>query len=231
MASGERRDGPERDEEEEEEERTPTVAKNTPLYFYSTRPGKPGAMFSNFSDHPFVADDGLSYWTNEHYFQAQKFAKTDPEWAASIRLSRSPSQAKKKGGSRSHPMRADWNLVRERVMYKGLELKALCNDDFLDELLASGARPLFENSPSDYYWGIGHHQSGQNRLGHLLMKLRGRVAAMGKETWKAATRRRHFGRSPRADRKRPAPVADERARKAPRASNGSPPQTNKEMVL
>ena len=39
-------------------------------------------------------------------------------------------------------------------------------------LLATGARPLVENAPADYYWGCGRSGTGRNRLGVLLMALR-----------------------------------------------------------
>ena len=46
-----------------------------PIYFYGVRT-KIYGCFSNFSPHGFELD---GYWwpTNEHYFQAQKFATTD----------------------------------------------------------------------------------------------------------------------------------------------------------
>jgi ribA/ribD-fused uncharacterized protein len=160
---------------------------SAPLYFYSTRPGKVGSTYSNFSNHPFFAD-GKPYRTNEHYFQSRKFEKTDPEWAEKIRSCVSPSAAKKKGGSKDHPLRADWDLVKETIMYRGLELKALYNEDFVSDLLASKDRTLIENSPSDYYWGNGHLKTGQNRLGHLLMCLRDQIRDQSE--WKEKLRKR-----------------------------------------
>jgi ribA/ribD-fused uncharacterized protein len=146
-----------------------------------------GSTYSNFSNHPFFAD-GKTYRTNEHYFQYKKFEKTDPEWAETIRACVSPSAAKKKGGSKDHPLRADWDLVKETVMYRGLELKALYNEEFVTDLLASKDRMLIENSPSDYYWGNGHLKTGQNRLGHLLMRLRSQIRDQSE--WKETLRKR-----------------------------------------
>jgi len=152
------------------------------LRFYSTRRGKPGAAFSTFSNHPLFYK-GKAYPTVEHAFQAQKFEQTDPEWAETIRNCKVASAAKKKGGSRDHPIRRDWNLIKEQVMYDVLQLKALYNEEFVEDLLATGSRTLVEASPSDYFWGIGHHENGENRLGHLLMKLRAEIRA-DSEGWK-----------------------------------------------
>lgn len=160
----------------------------SPLYFYSTRPGKIGATYSNFSNHPLFTEDGNVYRTAEHYFQSKKFEKTDPKWAKAIRNCKTPSAAKKLGGNREHSLVEDWEDIKEDVMYEALELKAVYNPAFVEDLLASGSRHLVENSPSDYYWGIGYLKTGKNRLGHLLMELRDQIR--DKEQWEKFVRDR-----------------------------------------
>ena len=43
------------------------------------------------------------------------------------------------------------------------------------------SRALFENAPSDYYWGCGQTGTGKNRLGRLLMELRAALNADAKQ--------------------------------------------------
>ncbi len=157
------------------------------LRFYSTRRGIIGRTYSNFSNHPFFAD-GKLYRTNEHYFQSKKFEGSDDTWAETIRKCRSASGAKKKGSSRLHRIRTDWEVVKEDVMYRGLELKAVYNEDFVNDLLASSNQELIEASPSDYYWGEGYHKTGKNRLGYLLVILREEIRA--KKEWKELIKKR-----------------------------------------
>ena len=58
-------------------------------------------------------------------------------------------------------------------MYRALKAKFKQNDKLKEQLLfATGDEELIEDSPYDYYWGIGRNKTGKNRLGILLMKLR-----------------------------------------------------------
>ena len=36
----------------------------------------------------------------------------------------------------------------------------------------TGEEELAEAAPTDFYWGVGRDGTGQNRLGHLLMRIR-----------------------------------------------------------
>ena len=91
-------------------ERTITMT----VYFYSTRE-KPYGCFSNFSRHGFELD-GLWWATCEHYFQAQKFVSTDTNWAEKIREAKTPKNAAKMGRSRQHPLRKDWEGIKDQIM-------------------------------------------------------------------------------------------------------------------
>ena len=84
------------------------------VYFYSTRE-KPYGCFSNFSRHGFELD-GLWWATCEHYFQAQKFVSTDTNWAEKIREAKTPKNAAKMGRSRQHPLRKDWEGIKDQIM-------------------------------------------------------------------------------------------------------------------
>ena len=148
-------------------------ASGETIYFYS----KTAAYYelSNFSPHGFQLD--RVYWpTAEHYFQAQKFP-AQPAYQEQIRRARSPKDAKALGRSRKVPLRPDWEEVKDEVMRRALRAKFLAHSELATLLLGTGTRRLVENAPSDEYWGCGRTGSGKNRLGFLLMELRGTLKA------------------------------------------------------
>lgn len=139
-----------------------------PIYFYSARE-QPYGCFSNFSAHGFELDD--VYWpTSEHYFQAQKFAGTS--YADQIRAARTPKDAARLGRSRQHPLRTDWEQIKDDVMRRAVLRKFQTHADIRTLLLATGDEELVENAPGDYYWGCGAEGTGKNMLGQILMEVR-----------------------------------------------------------
>ena len=128
------------------------------IYFYSTRDTY--GCFSNFSRHGFELD---SFWwmTSEHYFQAQKFVTTDVVWFEKIRKVKSPKEAAKMGRSRSHPLRKDWEEIKDSLMKKAVLKKFQTHEKIREILLATGDKLIIENSPIDSYWGCGKDGSGQ----------------------------------------------------------------------
>jgi hypothetical protein len=141
-----------------------------PIYFYGTRE-KPYGCFSNFSRHGFELD-GLWWPTSEHYFQAQKFVKTERTWFDKIREVKTPKEAAKMGRDRKHPLRKDWEQVKDEIMQQGVLRKFETHADIREIILATGDELIIENSPIDYYWGCGKDGSGKNRLGEILMTVR-----------------------------------------------------------
>ncbi|MBW4489644.1 MAG: NADAR family protein [Trichocoleus desertorum ATA4-8-CV12] len=139
------------------------------IYFYVERE-KPYGCFSNFSAHGFMLDD--LYWaTSEHYFQAQKFIETP--YLEKLRQTKTPKDAANMGRDRSLPLRSDWEQVKDDVMRKAVLQKFMAHADIREILLATGDEVLVENSPVDYYWGCGKDGSGKNKLGQILMEIRG----------------------------------------------------------
>jgi len=138
------------------------------IYFYSSTE-KDYGCFSNFSSHGFELE-GLWWPTSEHYFQAQKFAGTP--YAEQIRQAPTASLAAKMGRRRSHPLRSDWEQVKDQVMFQGVLRKFETHADIRSILLETGDELLIENAPRDYYWGCGADGSGQNKLGQVLMRIR-----------------------------------------------------------
>ena len=147
---------------------------STPYRFYGHNPSKQGWMFSNFSNHG-VTIDGKFYSTTEHYFQSMKFVTTDETWAEAIRKANTPYLCKIMGGSREHPLRKDWESIKDNVMRKALIAKSQ-HKDFVKELMATGDKTIIEASPTDYYWGEGKSKTGKNMLGVLLMELRSNLS-------------------------------------------------------
>jgi ribA/ribD-fused uncharacterized protein len=129
--------------------------------------GKWGFL-SNFYEFPMVVS-GKIYRTNEHYFQSQKFAGT--EYEEYIRLLHAPAETAREGKRRDFPLRPDWEQAKEEIMLTGLRAKfreaGMCH-----KLLSTGDATLIEDSPYDYYWGVGRNGTGKNRLGILLMQVR-----------------------------------------------------------
>lgn len=143
------------------------------IYFYVERE-VPYGCFSNFSAHGFMLDD--LYWrTSEHYFQAQKFVGSI--YLEKIRELKAPKDAANMGRNRALPLRSDWEQVKDAVMRRAVLQKFQSHEDIREILLATGDELLVENAPGDYYWGCGKDGSGKNKLGEILMDVRGVLRA------------------------------------------------------
>ncbi|HEY7835057.1 MAG TPA: NADAR family protein [Ktedonobacterales bacterium] len=139
------------------------------ITFYGTL-GQYGA-FSNFARYAFSVD-GVRWQTSEHYFQAHKFAKTDPAHFEAIHRALTPKIAATLGRDRAHSLRADWERVKDDVMREALRHKFAAHAELRALLLATGDESIIESAPHDAYWGWGADQQGKNMLGVLLMELR-----------------------------------------------------------
>ena len=145
------------------------------IYFYSPSE-QPYGCFSNFSRHG-ISMEGAWYPTAEHYFQAQKFAGTP--YAEQIQRAATPKRAAELGRSRSVPLRADWEAVKDGIMLAAVQCKFETHEALRALLLATGDEQIVENAPRDYYWGGGADGSGQNKLGQTLMVVRARLRHLG----------------------------------------------------
>ena len=76
------------------------------------------------------------------------------------------------GRDRKHPLRKDWEQVKDEIMQQGVLRKFETHADIREILLVTGDELIVENSPIDYYWGCGKDGSGKNRLGEILMTVR-----------------------------------------------------------
>lgn len=66
----------------------------------------------------------------------------------------------------------DWNTKKLQVMKMTLMAKFEQNADLKKLLLSTGNSVLVEDSPKDYFWGVGKNKTGQNMLGKLLMEVK-----------------------------------------------------------
>ncbi len=76
------------------------------------------------------------------------------------------------GRDRKHPLRKDWEQVKDEIMQQAVLQKFRTHADIREILLATGDELIVENAPIDYYWGCGKDGSGKNRLGEILMAVR-----------------------------------------------------------
>ncbi|MCE5279465.1 MAG: NADAR family protein [Planctomycetaceae bacterium] len=144
------------------------------IIFYSTK--SENGYLSNFAAYP-IELDGQIWPTSEHYFQAQKFPRT--EHAVRIRQTPSPMIAARLGRSRRVPIRPDWEQVKDAVMLAALRAKFSQHPDLREMLLATGEARIVERAKKDRYWGDGGDGSGRNRLGELLMQVRDELRRAG----------------------------------------------------
>lgn len=111
---------------------------------------------------------GRVYPTVEHFFQAAK-AETQEGYEM---VMREPGPGGAKHAGRNVKLRADWEQIKDKVMYTALKEKFKQNPELKEKLLATGDEKLVEgNTWGDRYWGVCGG-TGKNHLGKLLMILR-----------------------------------------------------------
>lgn len=135
------------------------------LFFERDRDKYP--WLSNFHPAPFCLG-GVVYADVERFFQSQK-PKARPQREEIIKAE-TPGLAKKLG--RKCDLRADWEKVKDHIMRLGLYGKFSQHPDLRNQLIDTGQEQLIEDNPKDKYWGR-YDKEGDNKLGLLLMELRG----------------------------------------------------------
>ena len=123
-----------------------------------------------------VTYNGIEYKHSEGAFQAQK---TLNEQERAYIASLSPGQSKRKAGRHGViSLRADWEEVKDQIMYEVVLAKFKQNPDLREKLLNTGNAILIEGTTwHDNYWGNCTcdrcaNKFGRNQLGKTLMKVR-----------------------------------------------------------
>lgn len=120
--------------------------------------------------------NGVRIRTSEALYQACRFPHM-PEVQQLIIGENSPMTAKMRSKPYRRVSRQDWDFVRVKIMRWCLRVKLAQNwREFGRLLLATGDRPIVEQSRKDDFWGAKVAEDGtlvgMNVLGRLLMELR-----------------------------------------------------------
>jgi ribA/ribD-fused uncharacterized protein len=152
-----------------------SVAKLLIMTIYFYKANELYGCFSNFSPHGIQLQ--ATHWpTVEHYYQSQKFVGTaDAALIPLIHAAPTPAQAAALGRDRTYQVRPDWEQVKLQVMREAVLKKFLTHTDIAAILISTGNQLIVENSQTDYYWGWGEEQTGQNHLGKILMSVRHQI--------------------------------------------------------
>jgi ribA/ribD-fused uncharacterized protein len=126
---------------------------------------------SNFYVAPIEDDDGLTYKTTEHYYQAHKFP-VGSESFEKVRTAKSARECADLGRTLPVDDIKKWDEVKDDVMRQALEYKFTQHQDLFEQLMSTGNEEIIEASPMDGYWGWGPDHNGRNQLGKELMELR-----------------------------------------------------------
>jgi N-glycosidase YbiA len=121
---------------------------------------------------------GVTWPSSQHYFQAMKFKDTDLEHFNAILRASTPAAAEEMGREGSKRLRADWENVKESVMYDALLAKFTQHDHLKAVLLSTGNTGLIEHTERDRYGGDGEDGTGEGMLGRQLIKVRDALRAM-----------------------------------------------------
>ncbi|EFA79960.1 hypothetical protein PPL_06781 [Heterostelium album PN500] len=158
--------------------------------------------FSNFSCHN-VHLAGFVWPTSEHYFQVYHYRSVIVFYSTAfinfevlfdsslgyinyyhaIREAKTPGDSASMGRSRAHPLRKDWEDIKDNVMFDVCLAKFQQHKDIQKHnlyffftkqsvLLATEDATLVEHTKNDSYWGDGGDGTGKNMLGQTLEKVR-----------------------------------------------------------
>lgn len=146
---------------------------NAVLFYHAH---EPYYEFTNF--YPRIVEIMGKPWpSTEHFFQAQKFVGTPIE--DKIRKCGSAREAFELARNPRYQawLHPDWHKgVKDDVMLLAVKEKFSQHVDLQQRLLETGEREIIEHTANDSYWGDGGGWGrGQNKLGKILMQVRGEL--------------------------------------------------------
>lgn len=128
-------------------------------------------FLSNFFQEGNIEINGFTFLNGEAAFHSFKDLSKQ-----SIFQTLTPSAAKRYG--RQVRLRADWDSIKDDIMYQVTKAKFTQNETLRKKLLNTGNKNLVEgNTWHDNYWGSCicpncQAKEGRNQLGKTLMKVR-----------------------------------------------------------
>lgn len=115
----------------------------------------------------------------EHVYQRAKFpinvSQFDVLYAGYHQRMGTGDAAKRAANDLKADVRKDWMAVNEHIMRQILAVKFLPGTLARQILDSTVGMYLVEHTKRDSFWGDGGDGSGKNRLGHILMQIRGDV--------------------------------------------------------
>jgi ribA/ribD-fused uncharacterized protein len=152
------------------------------IYFYDHK-NPVSAWLGNFYPTP-ITIYGRTFSCSEAAYQSCKFEGYPNIQAQFTNLN--GDQAFRLAKKYSKFIRSDWNDVKEQKMSEVIYAKFTQNAKLRSLLVEStGSAYLVEHNEvvgRDTYWSDNHNGTGQNRLGELLMELRGQLGGYGSVT-------------------------------------------------
>lgn len=149
------------------EQRDPNYVTDKAIYFYTPR----FYAFDNFSAFA-VRVWGKEFSTTEQAYQWKKYSVSSPDIADQILRAKSAYATKKIADAHKEGVDSAWHDEKLTYMEEILRAKIEQHEKIKMLLIETGDRDIIENSPTDYFWGIGEDGTGENQLGKLFMKLR-----------------------------------------------------------
>ena len=124
---------------------------------------------ANYSEYGFYKD-GVFYKTVEHFYQSEKYDKTDIK--EKIIKAKTAKEAAAIGRDRNNTRIPNFKLIKNNVMLDGVLEKFRQNEDIQNKLIETRDETIVEKTVDEYYWGVGKDYSGENNFGKILMKAR-----------------------------------------------------------
>ena len=117
-------------------------------------------------------DEEKKYFpTLEHFYQFNKYKKTDYIFAEKIRLSKSAEEANQLGNDKNFPKVENWQKIKRNIMTEGLKYKFTQNSQLKELLLSTGEKEFIYQS-NNVFWGKNKEMEGENHFSELLVELR-----------------------------------------------------------
>ena len=135
------------------------------ISFYRIK--EPGGFMSNFYPSRMFIYGRWWNWSEAPYQSCKTYLLSEKQaiWEA-----KTAKQSRELG--QKVTMIPNWDQLKREVMKEVCMAKFLQHPSLRKMLMETGTEELIENSPVDWYWGIGADETGQNILGHVLMEIR-----------------------------------------------------------